>query len=139
MKVGDKLTVKSSRLEFHVTGTDRIVHYQDDVPFFEVTSSWEKAKEWLAKLESLTGDSNLAVYEILKVREFPQLLKRLVFETAWSYLDLRKLEDDVAAARNQVNMTGEFLPKAILKLREAQESVYDLKRILDERGIPFSK
>ena len=139
MKVGDKLTVKNSSLEFHVTGTDLFVHYRDEVPFSEVTSVWETAIEWLNKLEEVTGDSNLAIYEILEVEEFPQPLHRLVFETAWNKLNLRKFEDALASARaSQLNVNG-ALPEAILKLREAKEIAQELALILDERGIPFSK
>ena len=139
MKVGDKLTVKNSSLEFHVTGTDLFVHYRDEVPFSEVTSVWDKAIEWLNKLEDVTGDSNLAIYEILEVEEFPQPLHRLVFETAWNKLNLRKFEDALASARaSQLNVNG-ALPEAILKLREAKEIAQELALIFDECGIPFSK
>lgn len=142
MERGTKLTVKSSSLEFRVSGSSYDWHYGEYHPFSGTTTDWEEALGWLQTLEEFGGNPHLTVVEVIEVEEAEAPLRMVRLDADWAELDVegtkRKLESLVRseeASRRALTEHPEQQAEAEKALESVRAKQQLLHGLLEEQGI----
>ena len=132
MKAGDKLEVKSSHLEFDVTGTDNSsISRGTIIPFSDSTSKWSEALKWLKELQQSDGDPHLVVNKVTRFKNSEAVSMEELFAADWKDLDMDAVvEKRIEELKEQITQAEKELHDLAFNKRSIDRKYLKLGRIL---------